>query len=86
MHDQLKSLGPCITSDSFLTPRESSPGWNSYLTDFGKNTWKLRGNNIIKFLIQEGVAVVVVIHVFNPSTREAEAGRSVSSKPDWATE
>jgi hypothetical protein len=27
----------------------------------------------------------VVAHAFNPSTREAEAGRSLSSRPAWST-
>jgi hypothetical protein len=27
----------------------------------------------------------VVVHTFNPSTREAEAGRFLSSKPAWST-
>jgi hypothetical protein len=28
----------------------------------------------------------MVVHVFNPSTREAEAGKSLSSRPAWSTE
>jgi hypothetical protein len=28
----------------------------------------------------------VVAHAFNPRTREAEAGRFLSSRPDWSTE
>jgi hypothetical protein len=28
----------------------------------------------------------VVVHTFNPSTQEAEAGRSLSSRPAWSTE
>jgi hypothetical protein len=28
----------------------------------------------------------VVAHAFNPSTREAEAGGSLSSRPAWSTE
>jgi hypothetical protein len=28
----------------------------------------------------------VVAHTFNPSTREAEAGGSLSSRPAWSTE
>jgi hypothetical protein len=28
----------------------------------------------------------VVVHAFNPSTREAEAGRFLSSRPVWSTE
>jgi len=28
----------------------------------------------------------VVVHAFNPSTGEAEAGRSMSSRPAWSTE
>jgi hypothetical protein len=29
---------------------------------------------------------VVVAHVFKPSTQEAEAGESLSSRPTWSTE
>jgi hypothetical protein len=29
---------------------------------------------------------VVVVHAFNPSTWEAEAGRFLSSRPAWSTE
>jgi hypothetical protein len=28
----------------------------------------------------------VVVHAFNPSTREAEAGGFLSSRPAWSTE
>jgi hypothetical protein len=28
----------------------------------------------------------VVVHAFNPSTQEAEAGRFLSSRPAWSTE
>jgi hypothetical protein len=28
----------------------------------------------------------VVVHAFNPSTREAEAGRFLSSRPAWSIE
>lgn len=28
----------------------------------------------------------MVVHVFNPSTKETEAGRSLSSRPIWSTE
>jgi hypothetical protein len=28
----------------------------------------------------------MVLHVFNPSTQEAEAGRFLSSRPAWSTE
>jgi hypothetical protein len=28
----------------------------------------------------------MVAHTFNPSTREAEAGRFLSSRPAWSTE
>jgi hypothetical protein len=28
---------------------------------------------------------VVVAHAFDPSTREAEAGRFLSSRPAWST-
>jgi hypothetical protein len=31
-------------------------------------------------------ALGVVVHAFNPSTWEAEAGRFLSSRPAWPTE
>jgi hypothetical protein len=32
------------------------------------------------------LSLAVVAHAFNPSTREAEAGRFLSSRPAWSTE
>jgi hypothetical protein len=32
------------------------------------------------------ISQAVVAHAFNPSTREAEAGRFLSSRPAWSTE
>jgi hypothetical protein len=34
---------------------------------------------------KEGVMPGVVAHAFNPSTREAETGRFLSSRPAWST-
>ena len=40
-----------------------------------------------KFLhIKANVKLGVVAHAFNPSTREAEAGEFLSSRPAWSTE
>jgi hypothetical protein len=36
--------------------------------------------------MQMGWVVVVVAHAFNPSTGEAEVGRSLNLKPAWSTE
>jgi hypothetical protein len=33
-----------------------------------------------------GSKLGVVVHAFNPSTREAEAGGFLSSRPPWSTE
>ena len=45
--------------------------------------WMCRGHGIIK----TAAAQAVVAHVFNPQTREAEAGGSfVSLRPTWSTE
>jgi hypothetical protein len=35
---------------------------------------------------REPVIHRVLTHTLNPSTRETEAGGSVSSRPDWSTE
>jgi hypothetical protein len=32
------------------------------------------------------ISQVVVAHIFDPSTQEAEAGGFLSSKPAWSTE
>jgi hypothetical protein len=34
---------------------------------------------------EENVSQSVVVHVFNPSTWEAEAGKFLSSRPAWST-
>jgi hypothetical protein len=31
-------------------------------------------------------SLAVVMHIFDPSTQEAEAGRSLSLSPTWSTE
>jgi hypothetical protein len=36
--------------------------------------------------LRKGLAPDVVVHAFNPSTREAEAGGFLSSRPAWSTE
>jgi hypothetical protein len=40
-------------------------------------------NVIVK---KEYISGAVVAHAFNPSTREAEAGEFLSSRPAWSTE
>jgi hypothetical protein len=49
--------------------------------DFGEHVHK-EGGCIENGLLQLGV----VAHTFNPSTREAEAGGFLSSRPAWSTE
>jgi hypothetical protein len=34
---------------------------------------------------RSGLSRVVVVHAFNPSTREAEAGGFLNSRPAWST-
>jgi hypothetical protein len=41
---------------------------------------------MILFLKKKNSSQAVVVQAFNPSTREAEAGRSLSSRPAWPTE
>jgi hypothetical protein len=40
---------------------------------------------IVKYWKEE-FGQAVVAHAFNPSTREAEAGEFLSSRPAWSTE
>jgi hypothetical protein len=42
--------------------------------------------NIYDLPLKRGVRPGVVVHAFNPSTREAEAGGFLSSRPAWSTE
>jgi hypothetical protein len=35
---------------------------------------------------ENGTTLGVVVHAFNPSTRETEAGGFLSSRPAWSTE
>jgi hypothetical protein len=39
----------------------------------------------LEHIIQSVGKPGVVTHAFNPSTREAEAGRFLSSRPAWST-
>jgi hypothetical protein len=39
-----------------------------------------------KLPVKSQFVLDVVAHAFNPSTREAEAGRFLSSRPAWSTE
>jgi hypothetical protein len=40
----------------------------------------------IKRIKKKKKSWAVVVHAFNPSTGEAEAGRFLSSRPAWSTE
>jgi hypothetical protein len=40
----------------------------------------------ITFSIKKKLVPSVVVHAFNPSTQEAEAGGFLSSRPAWSTE
>jgi hypothetical protein len=39
----------------------------------------------LSFFFFKDVCLAVVAHAFNPSTREAEAGGFLSSRPAWST-
>jgi major histocompatibility complex class I len=40
----------------------------------------------VKAVLKSLLGLGVVAHTFNPSTREAEAGGFLSSRPAWSTE
>jgi hypothetical protein len=41
--------------------------------------------SILKIIFKKPGMLGVVVHAFNPSTWEAEAGRLLSSRPAWST-
>jgi hypothetical protein len=41
---------------------------------------------IFHLVLKIHLSQAVVVHAFNPSTREAEAGGFLSSRPAWSTE
>jgi hypothetical protein len=47
-----------------------------------KNSQKAKNKYTIR---SRYMSCAVVAHAFNPSTREAEAGRFLSSRPAWST-
>jgi hypothetical protein len=49
-----------------------------------KKTKKKKKNKKPMFL-RQSLTMGVVAHAFNPSTREAEAGKFLSLKPAWST-
>jgi hypothetical protein len=48
--------------------------------------WDLSQENKVGFKSKTYCGRAVVVHAFNSSTREAEAGRFLSSRPAWSTE
>jgi hypothetical protein len=50
--------------------------------------WWMYSPSFLVFLLyyKTGACASVVVHAFNPSTWEAEAGRFLSSRPAWSTE
>jgi hypothetical protein len=49
-----------------------------------KSSWRLLNINCFAIL-KSGLLPAVVAHAFNPSTREAEAGRFLSLRSAWST-
>jgi hypothetical protein len=56
----------------------------------GRKERVIRWNSVVISKINNfkttGLSQAVVVHAFNPSTWEAEAGRFLSSRPAWSTE
>jgi hypothetical protein len=57
--------------------------YGSYVREVIEKRKKKKKKNRIKNSLHQ--AVVVVVHTFNPSTQEAEAGGFLSSRPPWST-
>jgi hypothetical protein len=55
-------------------------------TKQGKTVCILHKSNLYKAMYQNSVCDSVVVHAFNLSTWEAEAGGFLSSRPAWSTE
>jgi hypothetical protein len=65
----------------WVTPPGKKPRPAEMLTEDGGNTEWIVKEGSHRFHLKPGV----VAHAFNPSTREAEAGRFLSSRPAWST-
>ena len=77
-----------------MTPKNSTKELLQLINNFRKmNGYRINSNKSVTFLYSQdkwGEKEIrhweVVMHTFNPSTREAEEVTSLDSRPAWSTE
>ncbi len=67
--------------EAYRTPNRLDQKRNSSRHIIIRTTNALNKDRILKAVRKPGV----VVHAFNPSTQEAEAGGFLSSRPAWST-
>jgi hypothetical protein len=56
-----------------------------FIVTIGKNKNKKKKNKNKTQVLKQNKTLGVVAHAFNPSTREAETGGFLNSRPAWST-
>ena len=75
---------PKNIQEAYRTPKRLDQERNSFCNIIFKTPNALNKESILKAVRGKG-QLGVVVHAFNPSTREAEAGGFLSLRPAWST-